>query len=293
MISAVIDLAGRPPEVVSGSDFETELAALKADFALRFPDLAASLDSEAEPVVKQFEVIAARIVRARKDGDDQALSTFVQFATGAALDLIAFDRKLVRRVIVPAVPAAVPPKPAVLEPDDELRARCLDAFEALTTCGTPGAFRARCLEADGRVRDAVAVSPSPAVVDLYLLAREGDGAPDADLLSVVDSFIAPRRPVSVLVTVKPAEVVGYAIEAVLHLGEGPSAAVILAEAQAAVEALVLERHRFGLGISRSAIFAALHRAGGVLRVELVSPAADIECAEFEAAFCTGIEVSVA
>lgn len=293
MISTSIDLAGRPPEVVSGSTFEAELAAIKARFAELYPALADSLESEAEPVVKELEAFAYLVVQLRKDGNDQALSTFVQFAPGAALDLLAADRGVVRRVIDPGDPAAIPPRAPELESDGEFRARVLDAFEAFTTCGTPGAYRARCLEASGLVRDAGVVSPSPAVVDLYLLARANDGTPSDELVAEVQAYIEPRRPVSVLVTVRPASIVTYAVEADLHFASGPSAEVIRAEALAAVEALVSERHALGLGISRSAIFAALHRPGGVLKVDLAEPAADIDCGPSEAAFCTAIDVGAA
>ena len=293
MISAAIDLSTRPPEVVRRLDFEAELAAALAEMEARRPDLAEALATETDPLVKELEVVAYLVSERSAEFNDRALATFVQFAPGAALDLLAADRGITRRVIRAADPAASPPVAEELEPDDELRARVLDALEAFTTCGTPGAYRARALEASGAVLDAVAVSPSPAVVDLYVLGRDGTGGLDEGTIAAVDAYISPRKPVAILVTVRAAAIIEYAVEADLVLRPGPSAAAILAEAQAAVEALVVERRALGLGMARSAIYAALHRAGAVERVDLASPAADVVCEAYESSFCTSITLRVA
>ena len=64
-----------------------------------------------------------------------------------------------------------------------------------------------------------------------------------------------------------------------------------AEDKAAVEALVDELHQCGRDVTRSAIFAALHQPGA-LRVDLTAPAADIAITADQAAYCTGITLTL-
>jgi phage-related baseplate assembly protein len=99
-----------------------------------------------------------------------------------------------------------------------------------------------------------------------------------------------RRPLCDSVNVYAAEVLTYTIEADLALESGPSAAVVLAAAQAAAETYVAEHFRLGQEIALSGIYAALHQPG-VRAVTLTSPAASIVPTQRQAARCTAITLA--
>ena len=101
-----------------------------------------------------------------------------------------------------------------------------------------------------------------------------------------------RRPLTDFVTVQSAEIVNYAVDATLTTFSGPDGGVVLAAAQASLDAYVESSHRLGRDITRSALFAALH-VEGVQNVVLTSPAADIVIARTQAPFCTGTTVNYA
>ena len=90
---------------------------------------------------------------------------------------------------------------------------------------------------------------------------------------------------------QPASIVTLSIEAEIEVMQGPDPEMVLAAAQAAIEAWADDLHRLGRSVRLSAIYAALHREG-VKRVILIEPAADIEIGPDEAAFVSAIDLSI-
>jgi len=290
---SAIDLSLLPvPDVVETLDFEVILAAMKADLAARAPELAAVLALESEPVVKLLEVAAYRELLLRARVNDAAEAVMLARAVGADLDNLAALFGVVRLVISPGNPSAIPPVPPTLESDADLRRRAQLALEGFSTAGPEGAYVFHALSAAADVLDASAVSPSPGDVLVTVLSRTGSGAAPAPLLATVAAALNADevRPLCDNVVVQSAAIVSYAITATLYFYPGPDSAVVLAAAQTAATAYAAAQHRLGRDVTRSGLFAALHQPG-VQRVELAAPAASLTIGSAQASWCTGITLT--
>ncbi|CAE6923382.1 Phage-related baseplate assembly protein [Pseudomonas marincola] len=295
-----IDLAQLPdPQVVEQIDYEQILAARKAYAVSLWPAdqqaaVAATLALESEPLTKLLQENAYRETLLRQRVNEAALATLLAKAKGADLQQLAANVNVQRLIITPANPAVVPPVVAVYESDDSLRERAQMAWEGLSTAGPRNSYIFHARSADGRVADATAESPSPAVVVVTVQALLGDGTADAGLLSIVNAYLSDedRRPVADRLTVQTAQVLPYSVTATLHLATtGPEAEPIRAAAEARLTDYVQKRRRLGVEVTESAIHAALH-VEGVRKVELASWA-DITPTPAQAAYCSAISVSVA
>jgi len=289
--STAVDLSRLPaPDVVEALDYETILAALTADLAARLPDFDAFLESD--PVIKLLEIVAYREVLLRQRVNDAARANMIAYALGGDLDNLAALFGVTRLELAPAVPETG--TAAVLESDADLRRRVVLAPDSYSVAGPRAAYVFHALSADGDVLDASATSPAPGEVVISVLSRDGDGTAGAPLLATVAAVVNAddTRPLTDLVTVQSAGIVSFAVEATLTLYSGPDPALVLANAQTAVTALLASQRRVGRDVTRSALIAALH-TGGVQNVALISPAADVAIGETEAAWAETVEITVA
>ncbi|MFU2770079.1 baseplate J/gp47 family protein, partial [Pseudomonas aeruginosa] len=233
-------------------------------------EITARLALESEPLTKLLEENAYREMLWRQRVNEAALANMLASAQGADLDQLAANYNVKRLVIQPGDPSKVPPVPELLESDDSLRERAQMAWEGLSTAGPRNSYIFHARAADGRVGDASAVSPSPAVAVITVQSAIGNGTAPAELLAVVERYLSDedRRPVADRLIVQSAEVIEYSISASLFLTTiGPEAEPIQAAARAQLEAYVFQRRRLGMEVSESAIHAALH-VEGVRKVEL-------------------------
>ncbi|WP_416411588.1 baseplate assembly protein [Pantoea sp. App145] len=296
---ATIDLSQLPaPDVVEALDYETLLAERKATLISLYPEeqqdaVAATLALESEPIVKILEENAYRELILRQRINEAATAVMVAYALDDDLDQLGANNGVTRLTITPADDTTIPPTAAVMESNDDYRARIAAAFEGLSVAGPTGAYEYHAKSADGRVADASAISPSPAVVTVTILGREGNGAAADDLLAVVDAALNDEdvRPVADRVSVQSAEIVDYAIEAELYLYPGPEAEPIRAASEAKLTAYVTAQKRLGRDIRLSALYAAMH-VEGVQRVNLIQPVADVVLDKTQAAYCTGYTLTV-
>lgn len=291
-----IDLAALPdPQVVEQLDYEAILAERKAYTISLWPaeeraTIAARLALESEPLTKLVQENAYRETLLRQRVNEAALATMLAKARGTDLEQIAGNYNVRRLVITPATETDA----AVMESDEALRERTQMAFEGLSTAGPRNAYIFHARTADGRIADATAESPSPAVVVVTVQHALGDGTVPADLQATVYQYLSDedRRPVADRLTVQSAQVLPYEVTAQLHLATtGPEAEPILAAARQRLDALVHKRRRLGVEVSTSAIHAALH-IEGVRRVDLQGWA-DIKPTAAQAAYCTGTHISIA
>ena len=278
------------PLVVETIDFEVILAEMLADLQARLPAFTALVESD--PAYKILEVAAYREVILRQRVNEAARAVMLAYATGTDLDNLASLLGVVRLVVAPGDPEALPPVAAVMESDTDLRRRVQLSLEGFSTAGPSGAYIFHALSADGDVLDASAISPAPGDVLVSILSRTGNGAASPALQAAVEAALSAEdvRPLCDTVGVQSAEIVEYAITATLRFNPGPDSATILANAEAAAAAYAAAQHRLGLDVTLSGIYAALHQPG-VARVDLASPAGNIAISLEQASYCTAITLT--
>ena len=294
---STIDLSKLPPpDVVEQLDFETILAERKAALIALYPAeqqaaIAATLELESEPMAKHLEenayiqmLLYARINKA-------SVANMVAWAEKADLDNLVANWNVERLVVQQGDDTATPPIPTIMESDAALRERALLAWDALSVAGPREAYRYHARTADGAVMDAEPTSPSPGVVDVYILAATGDGTPSAELLTKVADYLTneDRVPLTDNVHVKATQVLPYTLAIRLFIpAAGPSAAAITAEAERRLLEVINPRRRIGVEVPRSLLESALH-VPGVRKVELTDWA-DITPAKHQAAWCSGYTI---
>ena len=286
-----IDMSTLPaPAVVEVLDYETILAEMVADLQERDPSFSALVESD--PAYKILEVAAFRETLLRQRVNEAALAVLLPHASGTDLENLAALSDVERLLITPGDPDAFPPVAAVYEEDESLRRRAQLAVEGQTVAGSSGAYIFHSLGVAG-VKDACPDSSSPGVVEVYILALDGDGTPSPELLASVDAVLSPKevRPLTDNVDVQAAAIVNYTIEATLHMESGPDAAVAVAAARAELDKVVASSHSLGgRGLAISAIHKALHQPG-VVKVALTSPANDLAPTISQALYCTSITIN--
>lgn len=295
---AAIDLSQLPaPQIIEQIDFEQILAERKAYAISLWPiseqaEIAARLEMESEPLNKLLQENAYRETVWRQRVNEASLANLLATARGTDLEQLAANFNVKRLVIQEGKPSAVPPVPRLMESDDSLRERAQMAWEGLSTAGPRNSYIFHARAADGRVADATAESPSPAVAVVTVQSLLGDGTASADLLTAVNAYVSDddRRPVADRLTVQSAQIVRYQVKAKLFLlSSGPESEPILAAAEARLLAYVNQRRRLGMEVSESAIHAALH-VEGVRKVEL-DGWVDIVATKAQAPYCTAVKVT--
>ncbi len=261
-----VNLAQLPaPQLVETFAPETLRVAVIADFVALYPEFNAL--TPADPAIKELELLAYRELLLRHRVNEAGLSRMLAFATGGDLDHIAAHYFLTRKTIVAADPATN--APAVLESDDDLRARVQRAPEGWSVAGPVGGYISRAMQADDDVRFASAISPEPCEIVVTVQSYSGGGVPSAALIAAVNAFLSEEdaRPLGDRLTVQAAAPVDYTINAALYLYDGPDTALVLSAATAALALYRAKNERLGNDITLSGVMAALHVAG-VQRVEL-------------------------
>lgn len=286
-----VDLSKLPaPQLLEDLDFEALYEADLETFRAHMGD-GWTAQLESDPVTKLLEVGAYRKLLNRARINDAAKALLLAYAQGRDLDQLAANVSLQRLVIQAADPTTVPPIEAILESDDALRERVQLVYEGLTTAGPRNSYILHARNASGRVADATAESPSPAVVDVTVLSIDDDGVAPQALLDEVNAYLNDEdiRPVADRVNVRSAQVLPYRIDAVLHMADnGPEYEAILSECRRRLQAWINPRRRLGVEVARSGIDAQLH-IDGVSRVELIDWT-DIRPSKAQAAWCIGFDL---
>lgn len=288
---SAVDLSGLPfPQAVKSLDFETILAAMLADLRARYPEFSALVESD--PAYKVLEVCAYRELLVRQDNNESIKAVMLAYAEKSDLDQIAARYDVERLLLDAGDDTTTPPIPPTYEDDTSLRRRVQLAFEGFSTAGPVGAYIFHSLSAHPHALDAAAESPIPGAVNVAVLSRVGDGSASDELISAVAAALneGDTRPMTDSVTVQSAVITNYTVAATINTYSGPDSAVVMASAQAAIEAYTQRNHRMGRDITLSGIYAALHQEG-VQNVTLAQPVASIACDWNQAAYCTGITLA--
>jgi len=294
MNNSAIDLSRlAAPELVEVIDFETLYAERKARLVSLYPieqqaEVAATLELESEPQAMLLQENCYREMALRNRINDAGRAVMLAYARGSDLDHLAALLGVERLVITPATLDTA----AVMESDSDLRRRVQLAPESFSVAGPVGAYVSSAMSADGLVLDAGATSPIPGTVLVTVLSREGDGTASPDLLTVVSDAVGADdvRPLTDLVIVQSAEIIGYEVEATIYTFPGPDGSLVMTEARKQLDAYLVDCHKIGREVAVSGLYAALH-VGGVERVVLSKPAADVVANDTQAPHCTSISIA--
>ncbi|RQR25577.1 baseplate J/gp47 family protein [Burkholderia sp. Bp9142] len=293
MRTTPIDLSQLPaPDIVDELDYETILAEKKARLVALYPkeqqdEIAATLELESEPMVKLLQEAAYDKMLLLALINEKARGILLAYAKRTTLEHIGalFD---VDRLMISAGDPDKGIDP-VYEDDDNLRERIQLAPRGFSVAGPTDAYVFHARAADGRVKAATAYSPSPCVMIVTVLSREGDGTASQELLDIVKKALEKKRPQADEVIVQSAKIVRYAIGATLRFFDGPDRAVALAEAQKKTQQFAESMHRPGSEITKDGLYASM-RVAGVQKVLLDTPAEGVPIAIDQAPYCTGIEL---
>jgi len=295
---AAIDLSQLPaPQIVEQIDFEVILAERKAYMISLSPieeqaEIAARLEMESEPLTKLLQENAYRETIWRQRVNEASIANLLALAKGPDLDQLAGNFNVQRLVVQEAKPLAVPPVARIMESDDSLRERAQMFWEGLSTAGPRNSYIFHARGADGRVADATAESPSPAVAVVTVQSLLGDGTAPPDLIAAVKTYLSDddRRPVGDRLTVQGAQILRYQVKAKLYLlTSGPESEPIIAAAEQRLLAYVSQRRRLAMEVSESALHAALFVEG--VRKVVLENWVDIVATKAQAPYCTGVTVT--
>jgi phage-related baseplate assembly protein len=122
-------------------------------------------------------------------------------------------------------------------------------------------------------------------IDVILAAPAG-GVVAEEIKTLVRAAVtaSDAKPFTDFTSVRSAGIVAYEIRQRLTIAEGRTTAPIVAAALAAAEDFVADRFVIGQSIARSAILATSY-VGGVIKVEDLTDAGDIDVAADEVAWC--------
>jgi phage-related baseplate assembly protein len=283
-----VDLSRLPaPRVVEQLDFDGLREAALADLVAFIPGFSAL--TPADPAIKIIEYFCWRELLIRQRVNEASLANMLAFAVGADLDHIGARRNLERFILDPGDPALG--LGAVLESDDDFRARIQKAPETYSVAGPFGAYVQLAANASDDVRYASAISPAPCEMNVYIQSRLGDGTASPELIATVTAYLSheDRIPGGDLLTVASATIKPFAIHATIRTFSGPAPEVVIATAQTRLDLWLRDNERLGRDVTTDGIIAQL-RVDGVQKVTLISPAADVVCSPSEAGHCTGINL---
>lgn len=286
-----------PPSVVQMPQFRALMQQRLAELQRLDPTFNALVESD--PAMKLLEILVYREMLAVARTNASVWAVLLAYSWGSNLDQLGENYDVYRKVIVPADDTTIPPTEAVMESDDEFRRRIRLSWYARNTAGAIEAYEFYALDVDG-VQDAIAYGPqewpesvSPGEVHVYVLSRDGDGTPSADLLQAVYDALSPDdiRPLTDYVSVLAPTIVPYEVTATLYIADGPDADVVVEAATKTMQRYADSVHAIGKLVSISGIYRALKQPG-VDDVELDSPTTNIDIANDEVSYCTGINLTV-
>lgn len=310
------------PDIIEAISYEEILASLVADFQARHPDYTALLYSD--PAIKLLEVAAYRetIIRARVN--DAFKATLLTLAAGADLDNLAdfynvsrqvdetdeaFRLRTIERIKGSSTAGgAAWYRYQALTADDRIR-------DALVTSPEPGEVLVAILSEEGQsirlatgdaldalgaVYGVTRIASPPEIDEDYrarvrtaAIGSAGEGAASQILLDIVDAKVQADdvRVVTDLVEVRSAQIIETDVVADIYLYPDQPASVLDGLEQQLRDDLDTAGG-LGWNLSRSWLISRMHREG-VQRVELATPAADIDIDDATAVALGSINITLA
>lgn len=282
-MSELIDLSKiAPPDAIQNVSYEAIRTAYLDDLKSRLANVGIDFDVdglETDPLIINEEARAYREMLLLQRINDAVRSVLLSSATGNDLIQLAADFGLEKRLG---------------ETDDQLRMRRQLAPAAIAVGGPRDAYKAIAIEADSRVKDAVAVKGEQNRIDLVLQGYEGDGTVPNEVVTIVHDALSPqtKRPLTDTLIVRSCTATDTRIHVRIEIGSGPSASTVETEAMQGLKAYEQEREKIGSVLRTDGIIGGARKASGVERVILLEPLTDVDPGHFGVVNITDIEVEV-
>jgi len=285
-----------PANIITELDYEQLLNERKSKLLSLLPTAMKKqwrerLELESEPVLKLLQADAYRELELRAHINQAARACMIAYASGGDLDNLAANFGVKRLQISAVNNEVAPPIAAVFEDDASLRQRTIQAFHGLSVAGPAKSYEFYAKNAHGGILDVKVLSPSPAVVDIIVLAKNNEGVPSASILGAVEDVLNADdvRPIGDLVKVMPCEIVHYRIKAKIYATQNKSEVGLKSKEN--LQQLVNHYFKIGQSLPLSAIYAALHLKY-VDKVELITPAQDLTITAKQALYCDLIDLNL-
>lgn len=178
------------------------------------------------------------------------------------------------------------------EDADGLRERIRQAPEKFSNAGSRGAYRYHTLSAHQSITDVAITSPSPGVVNIYLLTK--DGNPTDDIIEIVQKYLSDDkiRPLTDWVKVYSSEKVDFSISAKILLYKDSDLQSVMKTIDAKMrEYKVSLSEQLGKDVVQTQIITLLNSVYGVFKVDLIIPS-DIDILEYQWANLLDFNISV-
>jgi len=253
-----------PPVVINEIDYAVRLQTLVDLLVAEMAAAGVTYDVntlETDPAVILVQVAAYIDINLRQRVNEAVRANLLPYATSGDLDILAQFYDVIR---------------LYQETDTALRLRVVLAIQGRSTGGTEPRYRGIALGADVRVADAAVytVGKDP-TVHVAVFATDNNGIADQPLLAAVDAALqAPAvRMVNDIIVVASASQQAVNIEANVWLLP-QTAESVLTDMDAALTAAWTSEMALGRDVTPSWIYSKL-QIGGIHKVELVTPTADI------------------
>ena len=181
--------------------------------------------------------------------------------------------------------------------DDEdaasLRERIRQAPEKFSNAGSRGAYRYHTLSAHQSITDVAINSPSPGVVNIYPLTK--DGNPTEEILKIVQTYLSDDkvRPLTDKVQVISPEKKDFSIKATIFLYKDADEISVMTTIDAKLnEYKISLSEKLGKNVIKTQIIAILNSVYGVFKVEIQTPEADMEISESQWANLVDFEIEM-
>lgn len=254
-----------PPSLVEMVSYDARYAELQAKLVQIFADHGIAYDVEdleTDPAQVLLQVSAYQDVLLRQRVNEAIRSWFLAYATGGDLDVLAQWYDVAR---------------LAGESDAALKRRVVLAIQGRSPGGTEARYRSIALGASVRVADAAVytVGRDP-TIQVAVFSTDNAGVADALLLSKVDAALQAPAVRMVNDTIMVASAAQQVTDIAANVWLLPSAPEsVLAQMEAGLRAAWGRDMLLGRDLTRSWLLAQL-QIDGVQRVELVTPATDID-----------------
>lgn len=178
------------------------------------------------------------------------------------------------------------------EEADNLRERIRQAPEKFSNAGSRGAYRYHTLSAHQSIIDVAITSPSPGIVNIYLLTK--DGVASEEVIKIVQAYLSDDkiRPLTDCVKVYSSEKIEFTIRANVLLYKDSDAQSVIKTINSKIkEYKVSLAEKLGKNVIQTQIISILNSIYGVFKVEIETPN-DIDILEHQWANLESFDIKI-